>query len=108
MFVGRTCCRLDKGGGCEDVDDHVRLSMRQGIRGEEQRQPNVASPKVRVSKKRDSGAHQREVGGGDSRDPTPHSSMVAQTVEGGSWDVEEKETRSPHLGFKSRREKEEE
>jgi hypothetical protein len=108
MFVRRMRHHPDKGGGCEDVDDHVRLSMRRGIRGEEQRQPNVASPKARVSKKRDSGAHQREVGGGDSRDPTPHSSMVAQTVEGGSWDVEEKETRSPCLGFESRREKEEE
>jgi hypothetical protein len=98
------CCCLNKGGGCKDVDDHVELLTRQGIQGKEQRWLNVVSPEVRVSEKHNGSACQREVRG-DGGDLTPCSSVVARTVEGGSWNIREKETRSLRLGFESCRER---
>ena len=67
-----------KRGGCEGVNGCVELSTRRGVQGEEQRRPNVASPEVRASEKRDGGARQRSRKR-RCRDPTPRSSAVART-----------------------------
>ena len=53
-----------KRGGREGVDGRVELSTRRGVRGEEQRRPNVASPEVRASENA-TAVPVREVGRGD-------------------------------------------
>jgi hypothetical protein len=59
----------------------------------------VASPEVRVSKKCDSSACQREIGRGNIWDPTLCSSAVARTVEGSSWRHQREVDEKPMFGL---------